>query len=292
MRSYLKVLIISMLGLILFIPSALADNAVKRVGGSNRYGTAAALSKQVYSTASTAVVVGGGSYADAISAAPMAYQKNAPLLYTNKDNLSSETKTRLKELKTKTVIIVGGTPAVSANTANQIKALGISVKRISGSNRYDTAAKVAKEMPAASKAVIANGFLNADAIAAIPYAAMNGYPILFTNQTDINSATAGAIKSKGIKSSIVAGGTGSINASVFNKLPSPKRISGSNRYELAANLVQQLNLPTGNVFVSNGFGYADSIAGAALAAKKKQSIILTNGSNLSKETRVIIGRKN
>lgn len=32
MRSYLKVLIISMLGLILFIPSALADNAVKRVG--------------------------------------------------------------------------------------------------------------------------------------------------------------------------------------------------------------------------------------------------------------------
>ncbi|AEB65224.1 N-acetylmuramoyl-L-alanine amidase [Bacillus sp. FSL K6-2819] len=291
MRSYLKVLIISMLGLILFIPSALADNAVKRVGGSNRYGTAAALSKQVYSTASTAVVVGGGSYADAISAATMAYQKNAPLLYTNKDNLSSETKTRLKELKTKTVIIVGGTPAVSANTANQIKALGISVKRISGSNRYDTAAKVAKEMPAASKAVIANGFLYADAIAAIPYAAMNGYPILFTNQTDINSATAGAIKSKGIKSSIVAGGTGSINASVFNKLPSPKRISGSNRYELAANLVQQLNLPTGNVFVSNGFGYADSIAGAALAAKKKQSIILTNGSNLSKETRVIIGRK-
>ncbi|GJJ27422.1 N-acetylmuramoyl-L-alanine amidase [Bacillus velezensis] len=291
MRSYLKVLIISMLGLIIFIPSALADNAVKRVGGSNRYGTAAALSKQVYSTASTAVVVGGGSYADAISAAPMAYQKNAPLLYTNKDNLSSETKTRLKELKTKTVIIVGGTPAVSANTANQIKALGISVKRISGSNRYDTAAKVAKEMPAASKAVIANGFLYADAIAAIPYAAMNGYPILFTNQTDINSATAGAIKSKGIKSSIVTGGTGSINASVFNKLPSPKRISGSNRYELAANLVQQLNLPTGNVFVSNGFGYADSIAGAALAAKKKQSIILTNGSNLSKETRVIIGRK-
>ncbi|MEW4059246.1 N-acetylmuramoyl-L-alanine amidase [Bacillus siamensis] len=291
MRSYLKVLIISMLGLILFIPSALADNAVKRAGGSNRYGTAAVLSKQVYSTASTAVVVGGGSYADAISAVPMAYQKNAPLLYTNKDNLSSETKTRLKELKTKTVIIVGGTPAVSANTANQIKALGISVKRISGSNRYDTAAKVAKEMSSASKAVIANGFLYADAIAAIPYAAMNGYPILFTNQTDINSATAGAIKSKGIKSSIVAGGTGSINASVFKKLPSPKRISGSNRYELAANLVQQLNLPTGNVFVSNGFGYADSIAGAALAAKKKQSIILTNGSNLSKETRVIIGRK-
>ncbi len=207
MRSYLKVLIISMLGLILFIPSALADNAVKRVGGKQqvRYGLPRFPSRciqqrvQLLSSAEVRMQM-------LYLVAPMAYQKNAPPLYTNKDNLSSETKTRLKELKTKTVIIVGGTPAVSANTANQIKALGISVKRISGSNRYDTATKVAKEMPAASKAVIANGFLYADAIVAIPYAAMNGYPILFTNQTDINSATAGAIKSKGIKSSIVAGG--------------------------------------------------------------------------------------
>ncbi|MBD5070121.1 N-acetylmuramoyl-L-alanine amidase, partial [Xanthomonas citri pv. citri] len=88
------------------------------------------------------------SYADAISAAPLAYQKNAPLLYTNSDKLSYETKTRLKEMQTKNVIIVGGTPAVSSNTANQIKSLGISIKRIAGSNRYDTAARVAKAMGA------------------------------------------------------------------------------------------------------------------------------------------------
>ncbi|MCG8398699.1 N-acetylmuramoyl-L-alanine amidase [Bacillus atrophaeus] len=292
MRSYFKVLAMCFLGLVLFIPSALADNTVKRVGGSNRYGTAVQISKQMYSTASTAVIVGGASYADAISAAPLAYQKNAPLLYTNTKNLSSETKTRLKELKTTNVIIVGGTPAVSSNTANQIKSMGISIKRIAGSNRYDTAAKVAKEMKSASKAVIVNGFLYADALAIIPYAAKNGYPILFTNKTSINSATTGAIKSKGITSSVVAGGTGSINNTVYKKLPSPTRISGSNRYELAANIVQKLNLSTSNVYVSNGFSYPDSIAGATLAAKKKQSLILTNGENLSAGARKVIGNKN
>lgn len=58
--------------------------------------------------------------------------KNAPLLFTNKDQLSAGTKKGLIDLKTKNVIIVGGTPAVSKNTENQIAKLGISVKRLSG----------------------------------------------------------------------------------------------------------------------------------------------------------------
>ncbi|MEG7334833.1 N-acetylmuramoyl-L-alanine amidase [Bacillus sp. 0102A] len=292
MRSYIKVLIMCFLGLVLFVPTALADNSVKRVGGSNRYGTAVQISKQMYSKASTAVIVGGSSYADAISAAPLAYQKNAPLLYTNTNKLSYETKKRLKEMQTKSVIIVGGTPAVSSHTANQIKSLGISVKRIAGSNRYDTAARVARAMNATSKAVIVNGFFYADAPAVIPYAAKNGYPILFTNKTSINSATTSVIKDKKIKSTVVIGGTGSISSRVYNKLPFPARISGSNRYELAANVVQKLNLSTSNVYVSNGFSYPDSIAGATLAAKKKKAIILTNGKNLSTGARKVIGSKN
>ncbi|MGY0434557.1 N-acetylmuramoyl-L-alanine amidase [Bacillus rugosus] len=292
MRSYVKVLTLFFLGLILFVPTALADNSVKRVGGNNRYGTAVEISKQTYSTASTAVIVSGNAYADAIVAAPLAYQKNAPLLYTTTNKLSYETKTRLKEMHIKNVIIVGGTPVVSSNTAYQIKRMGISIKRIAGSNRYETAVRVAKAMKTPSKTIIINGFLYENAPAIIPYAAKNGFPILFTNKTYINSVTTGFIKDKKIRSSIVVGGTGSISNNVYNKLPSPTRISGSNRYELAANIVQKLNLSTSKVYVSNGYSYSDSIAGAALAAKNKQSLILTNGQNLSVESRKVIGSKN
>ncbi|MED2977444.1 N-acetylmuramoyl-L-alanine amidase [Bacillus swezeyi] len=291
MRRIFKVLPICLLGLVLFIPSALADNTASRIAGKNRYDTAVQASKKGWSSASAAVVVGGGAYADAISAAPFAYQKNAPLLLTNSKNLSSETKSRLKELKTKTVYIIGGTPAVSNRVASQIKNLGITVKRIAGKNRYDTAAKVAKSMSSTSKAVIANGFLYADPIAVIPYAAKNGYPILFTNQKTLNSYTSEAMKSKGIKQTFVIGSTGSINSTLYRKLPSPTRISGKNRYDLSVNIAKKFSLSTSNTYVSNGFKYADSISGAALAAKQNKAIILTNGENLSKEPRTFIGDK-
>ncbi|CAM3508026.1 MULTISPECIES: N-acetylmuramoyl-L-alanine amidase [Bacillus] len=292
MRSYIKVLSMCFFGLILFVPIALADNSVKRVGGNSRYGTAVEISKQTYSTASTAVIVSGNAYADAIVAAPLAYQKNAPLLYTTTDKLSYETKTRLKDMRTKNVIIVGGTPVVSSNTANQIKRMGISIKRIAGSNRFETSARVAKAMTAPSKVIILNGFLYEDAPAIIPYAAKNGFPILFTNKTYINSATTAVIKDKKIRSSIIVGSTKSISNSVNKKLPSPTRISGSNRYELAANIVQKLNLSTSKVYVSNGYSYSDAIVGALLAAMNKQSLIVTDGQNLSVGTRKIIGSEN
>lgn len=292
LRSLLKVLTFSFLGLILFIPSALADNTANRIAGKNRYDTAVQASKKGWSTASTAVIVGGGAYADAISAAPFAYQKNAPLLLTNANNLSSETKSRLKELKTKTVYIIGGTSTVSYTVENQIKSLGITVKRIVGKNRYDTAAKVAKSMPSTSKAIVANGFLYAEPIAIIPYAAKNGYPILFTNNSTLNSYTADALKSKGIKQTYVIGGNGSINSTLYKRLPSPIRIGGVNRYDISVNIAKKLTLNTSNTYVSNGYSYADSIAGAALAAKQNKAIILTNGENLSKEPRAFIGNKN
>lgn len=292
MRSLLKVLTLSFLGLVLFIPSALADNSANRISGNSRYATAVAASKKGWTSASTAVIVGGDAYADAITAIPYAYQKNAPVLLTNKSSLSSATKNRLLELKTKNVIIVGGTPAISNDVVNQIKKLGISVKRIAGSTRYETAAKVANAMSSTSKAVVANGFVYQDPIAIIPYAARNGYPILFTNEKTLNSATAGAIKNKGITKTIVVGGTNSINSTLYSKLPSPTRISGKNRYDLSVNIAKKYNLSTSNTYVSNGFRHPDSVIGAALAAKQNKAIILTNGDNLSKEPRAFIGDKN
>lgn len=292
LRSLLKVLTFSFLGLVLFIPSALADNSANRISGNTRYATAVEASKKGWSTASTAVIVGGDAYSDAIAAIPYAYQKNAPLLLTNKTNLSSETKNRLKELKTKNVVIVGGTPAVSNGVATQIKNLGISVKRIAGSTRYETAAKVANAMSSTSKAVVANGFVYQDSIAVIPYAAQNGYPILFTNEKTLNSATSGAIKSKGIKQTIVVGGTNSINGSLYSKLPSPTRITGKNRYDLSVNIAKKFGLSTSNTYITNGFRFPDAVVGAALAAKQNKAILLTNGENLSKEPRAFIGDKN
>lgn len=49
--------------------------------------------------------------------------------------------------------------------------MGISVKRLAGSSRYATAAKVANEMGRSTTALVVNGFVNADGLASISYAA-------------------------------------------------------------------------------------------------------------------------
>ncbi|MBT2572887.1 N-acetylmuramoyl-L-alanine amidase [Bacillus sp. ISL-51] len=292
MKFLLKCLPVFILGVILFVPSALAaDHTVNRVGGSTRYDTAVLAAKQSWSEAKTAIIVGGTAYPDAIAAAPLAYQKNAPLLYTNKDQLSAGTKKGLIDLKTKNVIIVGGTPAVSKNTENQIAKLGISVKRLSGSTRYATAAKVANAMASSSTALVVNGFVDADGMAAISYASSKKYPILFTNDSTLNGSTSNAIKSLGIKNTIVIGGTSSISSSLYNKLPNPSRVSAKNRYNLSVNLAKKTSLSTGYTFITNGFKEADTIVGGVLSAKQGRVHLLTNGDSLSKDVRTYIGSK-
>ncbi|ATO27410.1 N-acetylmuramoyl-L-alanine amidase [Bacillus atrophaeus] len=292
MKFLFKCLPVFLLGVILFVPSALADNSVKRVGGSTRYDTAVLAAKQSWSEAGTAVIVGGTAYPDAITAAPLAYQKNAPLLYTNKDQLSAGTKKGLIDLKTKNVIIVGGTPAVSKNTENQIKKLGISVKRLSGSTRYATAAKVANEMARSTTALVVNGFVDADGMAAISYASSKKYPILFTNDSTLNGSAANAIKNLGIKNTIVIGGTKSISNSLYNKLPNPSRVTAKNRYDLSVKLSKKTSLSTSYTYITNGFKEADSIVAGAISSKQGRAHLLTNGDNLSKEVRTYIGDKN
>ncbi|MCY8498048.1 cell wall-binding repeat-containing protein, partial [Bacillus atrophaeus] len=51
MKFLFKCLPVFLLGVILFVPSALADNSVKRVGGSTRYDTAVLAAKQSWSEA-------------------------------------------------------------------------------------------------------------------------------------------------------------------------------------------------------------------------------------------------
>lgn len=109
MRSIIKVVFLSVIAMCLFLPSALADNSVTRIDGKNRYAVAVNAAKKSWTTSSTVVLVGKDAYADALSAVPFAYQKNAPVLFTNSTSLSTDTKKGLQSLKTKNVIILGGT---------------------------------------------------------------------------------------------------------------------------------------------------------------------------------------
>jgi len=71
----------------------------ERIGGKNRYDTAAVIAKHFHKTAQTAYLATGEDFPDALTAGLIAGKANAPLLLTNKSILRAETVNYLKEAK-------------------------------------------------------------------------------------------------------------------------------------------------------------------------------------------------
>ncbi|MCM2986372.1 cell wall-binding repeat-containing protein [Bacillus safensis] len=291
MRFDIKCMLLIAISLCLYTPSVFAQHTVSRIEGSNRYEVAVNAAKRGWQEAPAVVLVGGDAYADALSAVPYAYQQGAPVLLTNAGSLSGAVKTGLQQLKTKRVTILGGTASISEKVVKQLKAMNLSVFRIQGKNRYELAANVAKHMKSASAAVVVNGSAYADAVAIAPYAAKQGYPILLTDAKGLREETANLLKNKAVKRTIVIGGEASINKTAFQKLPSPVRISGANRYEVAAQIAKTYPMKTSHTFMSHGYAYADAAAAASIAAKQGQTLLLTDAQTVPDAIRKVIGAK-
>ncbi|MGV7097815.1 N-acetylmuramoyl-L-alanine amidase [Bacillus subtilis] len=290
MRIFLKSIPMLILGVVLFVPNAFAANSVTRLDGASRYEVAVNVSKQGWSSASTVVVANGTAYADVLTAAPLAYKYNAPILLTESSKLTAPTKDRISQLKPSKVIVIGGTISVSNNVVSDIKKLGISnVERIGGRSRYEVAQNISKKLSSNSKAVIANGTAYADSLAIGSYAARNGIPILLTTASSIPAPTKSAMNSKGTSSTIVVGGEISVSKNVYSQLPSPTRIGGNSRFEVAANIAKKYYSSSKAAFVSNGYQYADALAGSLLAAKQNRPMLFTDAGSLPTATRTVIG---
>lgn len=153
---------------------------VQRVGGPNRYGTAALLDRdgshhEVYLTS-------GEGFADALATGPAAVESQAGLLLTARAFLPHATADALVRMSPSRVTLVGGTHAVSDHVAAEVSALlpGAHVTRIAGATRYETAAMVATHTwPSGSPTVfIASGLQAPDALAGTPAAAASRAPII------------------------------------------------------------------------------------------------------------------
>ncbi len=121
---------------------------VDRIQGPDRYETAAAVARRVEQAGgnvSTAFVVRGDAFPDALAGAPFAFARAMPILLTRSTSLSSATTDVLAEIGSTNGIVLGGETAVSAGVlADLDAALPGSATRWSGADRYATAANVAQ----------------------------------------------------------------------------------------------------------------------------------------------------
>lgn len=129
-----------------------ADYAVTRVAGVDRYATAVAIAQAIedrdglgaYEGERAAFLARGDNFADVLSTGAMAYYASVPVLLTETTTLTGVTAAALDDLAIQTVIVAGGTDAVSAGVVDAIEAKGIRVIRLAGQNRQETSVVMAE----------------------------------------------------------------------------------------------------------------------------------------------------
>lgn len=147
---------------------------VARIGGANRFDTAARIAQRI--GGSEVYVVNGARFADAVAISALAAFQQRPILLTAADRLPPETARALRELDVRAATVVGGPAAVSEGVAAELRAMGVTVDRVSGADRYATSRAVADMALAAGmeadKTWLVTGRDWPDALAAGPAAAI------------------------------------------------------------------------------------------------------------------------
>ena len=157
--------------------------SVRRLAGADRYETAVLVAQEMGEIGDycetplrTAVLVNAdSSLADVILAGPLAYASSMPVLLTGADVLPAGVVDYLADAGIEQVLVVGGATAVSEAVVDELAAVGISTRRISGEDRFKTAVAVVGEIDAcvgvelsSSSVALVNAEFAAEGIAAGP----------------------------------------------------------------------------------------------------------------------------
>ncbi|NMH67551.1 hypothetical protein HF072_01885 [Bacillus sp. RO3] len=258
------------------------DNKVERISGDDRYQTAIEISEKGWESADTVVIARGDQFPDALAGAPLAYKHDAPILLTEQGYLNDEVQEEIKRLGAKKAIILGGEGAVSKYVQYQLKGLGLKTDRISGDDRFETAANIAAKLDGnPEKAIVANAYQFADALSVASYAAQNGYPIVLSAQDTLSDASEKVLNE--IDEKIVVGGENAISSKIFESFEEATRYSGSDRYETSAEIAKHLTPKTNFAIAATGANFADALAGSVLAAKEGAEILLVKKDEVPEE---------
>ena len=187
---------------------------VYRVAGADRYETAANLTA-TYPKHLPVFIATGTTYPDALAGTAAATARHAPILLTTSTTLPPVTAAALSALEPSSITILGGTAAVSAAVETQLRAYASTVTRISGPDRYATAAAIAEKVfPGPTSVFITTGAGFADGLTGGPVAGTARQPLLLATTTCLPAATAAVVAADTPATVTLLGGTDALGAGV------------------------------------------------------------------------------
>jgi putative cell wall-binding protein len=164
-----------------------------------------------------------------------------------------------------------------------IKPAGVTVSRIGGATRIETAVDISKQNFDATTDVVYIAYAGKfpDALSVAPAAALQDGPLLLVFQT-IPTVVRDEIVRLSPSRIVVVGSNRSVSDAIFAQLSvlgaTVERWSGANRYETSRAIVTAA-FPTGvdTVYLASGSGFADAMSASAVAASSGKAVVLVDG---------------
>lgn len=263
-------------------PASGITRHLQRIAGVDRYQTAVDLSVATFPDgAGHAVVASGAAFPDGLAAGPLAARLEGPVLLTTPDGLPPQVADELRRLAVTEITVVGGPAAVQDVVLESItQATGITPTRLSGPDRYATAASASQAFPGGGPVYLASGVTFPDALAGGAAAAAAGGPLLLTPPDGLPDVVAAELTRLAPTEIRILGGPAAVGAGVEERLrtfsPSVLRIAGADRYSTAAALATFGGARPTEVLVATGRTFPDALASAGLAASRGAPIVLTD----------------
>ncbi len=262
------------------VPVMAADN---NFAGSDRIDTSIKIAEAswqgAWSGSTNAVIVqkDDDHLVDGLAVAPLAYSLHAPILLSDKgDSITKATMDELMKNGVKKVYLATGSGVITDKAKAQLEAAGITVERLGGANRYETAKNISAKLGVTSKVVVVNGEVGlADALSIASIAANQGMTIALASDKDTTPTTTDLTG----KTVYAVGGSGVLSDTLVSKLGAT-RYGGSSRFETNAAILDgfKASVNFDKVYLTDGYDahLVDALTGSVLAAQSGAPIVLTD----------------
>lgn len=268
------------------------DFRVERLAGTDRYATAARVSRQFRAPGVPVVyVASGATFPDALGAGPAAEHQGGPVLFVRPTSLPGATGAELARLRPGRIVVVGGPDAVSHGVVEALESYTTgTVQRVAGATRIDTSVAISRHaFPTGADVVYVSTARDfPDALAAGAAASVQDAPVLLTEPGSLPAAVGAEIARLDPDRILLVGGPGVVTDTVVGQLSGyavTERVGGTDRYGTALALSRRVfGTDRPGVVVATGTSFPDALAAVPATATTRGPLLLAKPTTLTSGT--------
>jgi putative cell wall-binding protein len=193
---------------------------VERIGGADRYATAAAVSARTFGPGVPVVSIAtGANFPDALAGVSPTAMQDGPILLVSPAGIPAATAAELARLQPGKILVFGSTGVVSDAIAAQLAGFAGSVQRLAGADRYATAVAISAGTFASAETVyVATGRNFPDALSAGPVAGLSAGPLLLVPGSSVPPNVQAELRRLDPEEVVILGGEGVVTNAVLTQI--------------------------------------------------------------------------